>query len=64
MEYRSNYFCLCTGIRPYNEPISRRIYKNKINYDSYWKDKWFETIIKKDWDLFWNSHFKKHKKNV
>ena len=45
-------FCLCTGIRPYGEPKSRR--KNK--HDETWKDEWLSAIIDNKLDIWWKSH--------
>ena len=47
-------FSLVSGSRPYSEPLSRR----KNNFDTSWKDQWLDSILVKDWDLFWRSHEK------
>lgn len=45
-------FSLISGCRPYGEPVSRK----KNIYDKAWKDEWLESIIKKNWIIFWKSH--------
>merc|ERR1711871_428381 len=45
-------FSLCTGVRPYSEPKSRR---KGPNYYS-WRDEWLGAMMAGKWKLWWMSH--------
>ena len=45
-------FSLCTGVRPYSEPKSRR--KGPNDYS--WRDEWLGAMMAGKWKLWWMSH--------
>jgi serine/threonine protein kinase len=45
-------FSLCTGVRPYAEPKSRR--KNPNDFS--WRDDWLGAMMSGKWKLWWMSH--------
>lgn len=45
-------FSLCTGVRPYSEPKSRR----KNSNDFSWRDEWLGAMMAGKWQLWWMSH--------
>ena len=45
-------FSLCTGVRPYSEPKSRR--KNPNDFS--WRDEWLGAMMSGKWKLWWMSH--------
>jgi serine/threonine protein kinase len=45
-------FSLCTGVRPYSEPKSRRKGPN----DFTWRDEWLGAMMAGKWKLWWMSH--------
>lgn len=45
-------FSLCTGVRPYSEPKSRRKNPNDMS----WRDEWLGAMMSGKWNLWWMSH--------
>jgi serine/threonine protein kinase len=45
-------FSLCTGVRPYSEPKSRRKNLNDMS----WRDEWLGAMMSGKWKLWWMSH--------